>query len=108
MQTGAGSDGSATSGGAGGDLSSGNFADGGGGGGGGLMGGGGGGTEAVLTGAGGGGGSSLAPTGGTVEDGACTGDGFVAISFTPAPASVTAANPATPAQAVTVQPRFTG
>jgi hypothetical protein len=73
-----------------------------------VAGGGGGGTEAVLTGAGGGGGSSLAPTGGTVEDGACTGDGFVAISFTPAPASVTAANPATPAQAVTVQPRFTG
>ena len=105
MQTGAGSDGSATSGGAGGDLSSGNFADGGGGGGGGLMGGGGGGTEAVLTGCRRrrrlqprsdrrhGGGRCAAPA-----------TDSSTISFTPAPASVTAANPATPAQAVTVQP----
>jgi len=31
----------------------------------------------------GGGGSSLAPPGGSVADGACSGDGFVVITFTP-------------------------
>jgi hypothetical protein len=77
-------------------------ADGGGGGGGGLLGGGGGGSEEILTGGGGGGGSSQAPAGGTIEDGVCGGDGFVAISFT------RGAAPAVPAAPVVGRPTLTG
>jgi hypothetical protein len=95
-----GGDGSATTGGEGGSPSV--AADGGGGGGGGLLGGGGGGSEEILTGGGGGGGSSQAPTAGAVEDGACSGDGFVVVTFTPGAA------PAGPAAPVVGRPTLTG
>ena len=79
---------------------------GGGGAGGGNYGGGGGGSADLSAGGGGGGGSSLNP-GGVVTDGACTGDGYVEITFVVPPGPPTPPTPA-PAEVLRARVAFTG